>query len=252
VVVAVSMIVLWRQPPEAGQPSGMGVVWWYSLPCYLGNLVQFLNYRLDVFVIGYFTKNPAELAWYTTAVSLAQLLWLPPQAMQNTLFPTLASTTDGVRRAEVAARATRLALALTFIMALVLAIGGPWIICLLFGHRFDASMRPLRLLLPGVIPLSGAMVLTSYVAAIGKPRLNLWGSLVGLVPTVVLLFCLVPSMGIDGAAIASSVAYTATSLFILCCFCRESTMSLRTTLLLQRSDWQLVRDFVFHVLQKVR
>ena len=252
VIVMASLLILRRPAPKPGWTSKFGVVWRYSVPCFLANLVQFLNYRLDVFVIAYFLrdKNAAELAWYTTAASIAQLLWLPPQAMQNVLFPSLTSITDDAQRAETAARAMRFCLALTVAMGSVLAVAGPWVISLLFSHRFDGSVRPLRLLLPGVVVFSVATVLASHLGAIGKPRLNLVASLVGLVPTVFLLFWLVPWIGIAGAAIASSVAYTVTALMILAFFCAETSLSLRDALMPKRSDVQLAWNLTVRMFQK--
>jgi len=56
------------------------------------NVAQFLNYKLDVFVVGFFAGT-ASVGRYTLAVSLAQLLWLMSNSVASVLLPKVAAST---------------------------------------------------------------------------------------------------------------------------------------------------------------
>jgi O-antigen/teichoic acid export membrane protein len=230
--------VLRRAPHNQGA-SRFREVWSYSLPCYAGNLLQHLNYRLDVFLVTFF-RDTAELGLYMTAVGVAQLLWLPSVAMQTVLFPRLTSLTDDAHRIGNAAQVARVMLALSLGMGAMLALVAPWAVPLLYGERFAPSVLPLWLLLPGITAFCIPQVLCAYISAIGKPQINLWVAAVALVMTVIINLSLVPIIGMIGAAIASTASYTVTSLLTVLIFRRLTGCRLRDTLLLGRSDLRLI------------
>jgi len=64
-------------------------------------------------------------------------------------------------------------------------------------------------LLPGVVLLGGAKVLTNEIAGRGYPHYNSVNSGLALILTVILDLVLIPRYGALGAALASSLAYTA-------------------------------------------
>jgi Na+-driven multidrug efflux pump len=66
-------------------------------------------------------------------------------------------------------------------------------------------------ILPGTIALSLGKVISADLAARGKPEFSSIFAFISLAVTVVLDFLLIPRMGIQGAALASSAAYLADS-----------------------------------------
>ena len=99
-------------------------------------------------------------------------------------------------------------LALTSLGAVVLALLGSFLINLIYTSAFASAYLPLLLLLPGVVLLGGAKVLTNEIAGRGYPQYNSINSGIALVLTVILDLVLIPRYGVPGAAFASSVAYT--------------------------------------------
>lgn len=236
-------LLLWALRPNLAGPirprSGLREVIAYSLPAYLANLVQLLNYRLDIFFVGFFV-GVKGVGLYALAVSLAQLLWLVSGAASQVLLPNVAASTDQRAAQERTARASRLSLWLCMILAVGVAVVGQVFLPLVFGAAFRDSVPPLLWLLPGIVAFSVANVIGSYLAGIGKPHLNLGVALVGLVATVMLDFALIPSWGIVGAAIASSASYLVTTLAIIAMFVRETGQPALNVLLLTRADMALL------------
>lgn len=179
-----------------------------------GNLLQFFNYRLDAFIVNFYL-GAAGVGIYSVAVALAELLWHLPNAASFVIFPKAsASTSQEMNR--FTPRVFRLVLGVTFVGALVIALVGRPLIILIFSNTFSASYPPLLALLPGVVLLGGGKVLTSEIAGRGYPEYNSINSGLGLVLTVILDLALIPRYGVLGAAIASSVAYSA--IFFLAIF----------------------------------
>ena len=79
---------------------------------------------------------------------------------------------------------------------------------LLFGEDFRGAVKPLVLLLPGVVVYAPVSILVVYISIrCERPRLSLLVSVVGLVVTTVACFALIPPYGASGAAVASTIGY---------------------------------------------
>ncbi|MHB8959825.1 MAG: hypothetical protein ACYDAN_09385 [Candidatus Limnocylindrales bacterium] len=78
----------------------------YARPMYIGNLVQFLNYRLDIFREVAF-PSLRELGLYALGVTLGQLLWIVSDSAASVLLPRvviyLPVGTDGPKVAVLVA-----------------------------------------------------------------------------------------------------------------------------------------------------
>ncbi len=177
----------------------------FGLRGHIGNMLQFFNYRLDVFIVNYFL-GPASVGIYIVSVRVAELLWYLPNAVGFVIFPKAAATRPEALNAFTP-RVFRITLGLTALGALGLAVIGKPLIQVIFSSAFISAYVPMLVLLPGVVLLGGAKVLTNEIAGRGYPHYNSVNSGLALVLTVVLDLILIPRHGIVGAAVASSVAY---------------------------------------------
>ncbi len=177
----------------------------FGLRGHIGNVLQFFNYRLDVFIVNYFL-GPASVGIYIVSVMVTELLWYLPNAVGFVIFPKAAATRPEALNAFTP-RVFRITLGLTALGALGLAVIGKPLIQVIFSSAFISAYVPMLVLLPGVILLGGAKVLTNEIAGRGYPHYNSVNSGLALVLTVVLDLILIPRHGIVGAAVASSVAY---------------------------------------------
>ena len=211
----------------------------FAVPCYAANVAQFLNYKLDVFVVGFFA-GAAAVGRYTLAVSLGQLLWMMSNSVDSVMLPKIAASTDNGGSVQHTMRVTRLALWGTAICGLAIGLLATQAIPLLYGEAFRPSIVALLWLLPGIVVFSIANVLAAYIAGIGKPRLNLWVSGVSLLVTITLDIALIPSLNIVGAAIASTVSYVLSAVMLVSFFIRETGASLRQILLPTSADVRML------------
>jgi O-antigen/teichoic acid export membrane protein len=219
--------------------SGLKAAWAFAVPCYAANLAQFLNYKLDVFVVGYFAGR-TSVGRYTLAVSLAQLLWLMSSSVASVLLPKVAASSDPTVIVQHTTRVCRLSLWATAAGALALAVLATLAIPALYGEAFRPSITALLWLLPGIVVFSIATVLAAYIAGTGKPHLNLMVSGFSLIVTIALNFALIPRLNIVGAAIASTVSYSLSALMLIAFFKRETGASLRQILLPTSEDVRML------------
>jgi len=235
----------------------------FALPCYLGNTTQFLNYRLDVFIVSVLAGY-ASVGRYTLAVSLAQLVWLLSNSAASVLLPKVAASRDSIQSADSiesessgsidvvkhTSRITRLTLAASFVGACAIGLLATQAIPFLYGEVFRHSVSALLWLLPGIVAFSTVNILAAYIAGIGKPHLNLVVACLALVVTVVLDFTLIPRFDIVGAAIASTGSYLLSALLTIGFFIRQTGAPARQVLIPTREDLRFTIELAQPLLRR--
>jgi O-antigen/teichoic acid export membrane protein len=89
-----------------------------------------------------------------------------------------------------------------------LVVLGKPLIQLIYSLTFINAYLPMLALLPGVVLLGAAKVLTNEIAGRGYPQYNSLSAGTAFILTVVFDLILIPRYGILGAALASSISYT--------------------------------------------
>lgn len=183
----------------------------YGLPLYPGSLTSFFGYRADVYLLAWMLADPsAPLGYYSMAVSMAELVFFLPNAVGTFFFPHVAgaSREDSDRQVPFVSRVT---LVMTGAVGLaLLPLASAAILILL--PAFRPSLPALYVLLPGVVAMSISKVLDSYVLGLGRSGLVSVVSILAFVVNVILNLFLIPRYGIVGAAGASLVSYTLSSI----------------------------------------
>ncbi|MCK4352701.1 flippase [candidate division WOR-3 bacterium] len=220
----------------------------YGFKAWVGNLAQFLNYRLDMFLVAYFL-NFTVLGYYSLAVGIVEQLWLVPASIATVLFPRV-SYIGGTKASRLTPKVTRTSLFIILVISFMLAIIAKPLIKFIYGKAFLPSVLPFLILLPGVIILSIDKVLSSDLAGRGKPEIGAMASLVSLLVNIPLNLLLIPRWGISGAAFASTIAYATSTIFMLAVFLKISGNSCKDTLLIKISDFRICFDLLSKYLKK--
>jgi len=182
----------------------------FGMKGHIGNMFQFFNYRLDMFLVNFFIGT-ASVGIYTVSVAIAEVLWYLPNAVAFVIFPKAAATKPEVMN-TFTPRVFYITLGLTLLGGLGLAIMGKCLIQLIFSSVFIGAYVPLLVLLPGVVLLGSTKVLTNEIAGRGYPHYNSINAGLALILTVILDLLLIPRYKAIGAAFASSVAYSVISI----------------------------------------
>lgn len=197
----------------------------FGAKTHASGVLTFLNYRLDVLFVGALL-GAAEAGLYAAAVALGETLWFFSQVSGSVLFARVAAAgaADGTAQGTAQGQLTALTVRLVFLssgaVAVVLALLAAPVLTAVYADAYGAAAPALRIVLVGIVALSASRVLAQYVAGVGRPELNIPGSLLGLVANVALNLALIPPLGIAGAALASAVSYSLTLAHRLWCFGR--------------------------------
>jgi len=177
----------------------------------LGNLATFFNYRLDVFIVNSIL-NPAQVGIYAVGVLIAESLWQIADAAAVALVPRAAAAQE--HNAAFTCRVTSQVFFLACVSGLVIAVLCPFAVPLVFGAKFAEAVAVVWWLLPGTVSLAGGKVMSAALTARGIPQYSSAFAFVALTITVALDFALIPRLGIQGAAMASSAAYLVDALLV--------------------------------------
>lgn len=201
-------------------------------------IAQFLNYRLDVFLVGFFL-SPAEVGFYALAALLAERLWEIPNAIQLILMVRVSANNETA--VPLTNQANRIIAALMALLCIVIALASYPLILVVYGTDYLPMVSAFVLLVPGIWSLSIGKVLAAYVAGMGRPELATYSILSSLAVTIILDLLLIPLFGINGAAITSSVSYTVYTAVLVFFYLRHTKARLADLFLIQRDDIQLLR-----------
>lgn len=179
----------------------------------LGTLASFFSYRLDVFVVNYFL-DASQVGLYSVGVIISEALWQLPAIVALALFPRTARTV-GSGAGEFTCLILRQVALITTSAAAFIAMTCPIAIPLVFGARFASSVPVIWWILPGTVALSLGKVAAADLTARGLVNPLPISAGFGLALTLILDFVLIPRIGIQGAALASSVAYLGSGIYLL-------------------------------------
>lgn len=206
---AVPLFVLGLRASGFGRPSRrlMRETWRFGIRSWVGSISTYLGFRADQVLMG-FISTRTQLGLYAVAVNASEVPLYVPQSVSNALLPLIASRSNDERH-ERTLRVYRLVILLTFALVVIAAAVGPFLLPIVFGHSFAGATSSFLLLLPGALGFVASSVFSAALAASSAPGLSSVGPLVTLVAGFALDLSLIPPLGADGAAIASSIAFFA-------------------------------------------
>jgi O-antigen/teichoic acid export membrane protein len=173
----------------------------------IGDASQLANARLDQALMAGLLQ-PSQLGLYVVAVSSSSLMQVLSAAVRPVLTANLAQKKGSLDQPKMLQEVFRKYFVLSLVATLAIGVSLPFLIPLVFGSSFAGAVWPAEILLVGFVFTSAKDVLAGGAQALGSPWLASRAELVALGFTAVLLFLLLPTMGILGAAIATTVAYT--------------------------------------------
>jgi len=178
----------------------------YAWRTHVAAVILLVIMRADLFLVKVLLADDAQVGLYSRATQVAEVIFYFMLAAENVLFPRL----SGLAPRDIptaAAVLCRRALLAGAILVAAFELLSRWLILIPFGDEFAGSIAPLRILLPAVLAIGLARALFSVFNALQRPWPPAVLAAVGLTVMIVLDFAWIPERGIEGAALASLVAY---------------------------------------------
>jgi O-antigen/teichoic acid export membrane protein len=123
-------------------------------------------------------------------------------------------------------RTIRITIVVVAAAAVVLGLLAEPLLVIGFGEEFRGGTATVRLLLVAMVPLTVARILAGDLKGRGRPGLVSAVMAMTLVLTVMFDLLLIPLWGIEGAALASVIAYGASALLLGLAFVQITPASL--------------------------
>jgi O-antigen/teichoic acid export membrane protein len=204
-----------------------------------GNLATFFSYRLDVFVVNYFL-DATQVGLYALGVMVSEAMWQVPGVVSVALCPRTAKTI-GAGAENFTSMIIRQVFFATLAVGVLIALVAPLAVPLIFGARFTPSVPVIWWILPGTVALSVSKVICADLTGRGLNTHTAISSYIGLTCTLILDLALIPKMGIQGAALASSLAYSSGTVYLFLIVRRELNATVRELLVPTPGDLQPYR-----------
>jgi len=222
----------------------------YGAKIYIGNIVGFLQYRIDMFLLNIFL-NPIAVGFYSVAVGLAEKIWLISQSAGIVIFPKVSSENNEKRLKEFTPLVCRNVLFITSLITLAFFLFFRWIIVFFYSEKFLDSVIPFQILLIGSVAISGGRIISNDLAGRGKPIVNTYIGAFSVTFNIILNILLIPKIGIRGSAWASAITYTTTSLLVIFIYSKISGNRIRNIIFIKKSDFRFYKNFLILFKSKI-
>lgn len=221
---------------HAVAPGGMVV---YSLKSHVSNILTYINTNLGAYIVQY-QYTVSGLALFNTAQTIAQQLWILPDAVSQVIMSRIASTSSREDKLRITVISSKLVALLTVFAAVLLYWLSALLIPVIFP-RYKGSLSPLAFLVVGCVFICYAKVLSNSIAAYGRPELNIIPTACGVVTNCVSDLLLIPLMGMNGVALATALSMTVQGIVSMIIFCRYTGTPLCRLLVPTKSEIALAR-----------
>lgn len=181
----------------------------YSLLIYISMLINFFNYRLDLWIVNTFLDNK-QLSYYSLAANIVQVILYLSVTIASVIFPSLSNKNED-DRAHVFIRVSRFSFLFFLTLILIAFLSSNYIIPFMYGKEFLNAIVPFQILSVGILFSCVSQLLSILLVASNLNKYDIIARTIGLVFTVVLDIVWIKQFGIIGAAYA-----TLTSYFIIC------------------------------------
>ena len=187
----------------------------YGLPGQSGNLVQLLNYRMNLLLLEHFGSGRALVGIYSIGLYGSEAIWNVSKSLATVQYARISNEGNISKSEAITVRFFHVSFVISLLL-IVCAIAIPsstyqW----LFGNDIVGLRELLLVLAPGILANACSGILSHHFSGQGKPVYNLLASLASFLILLPLGYLLIPTQGIQGAAIAASIGYCVQFMMLL-------------------------------------
>jgi len=185
----------------------------YGFYLQIANITQLLNYRLNYFLLDYFSGR-ATVGKLMAGVQLSEGLLLPSKSIGAVQYAKISSQKSKENAARLSLILLKVVFLLTLPLVAILMLIPEVIYTGLLGSDFNETPIVISFMSVGIVALACEVILSRFFAGTGQQKINATSSSIGLVVTVIAGFSLITELGLIGAAICASLSYLSIFLFL--------------------------------------
>ncbi len=173
-----------------------------------GNIFQFINYRISFYFLEWVGKsNLAMLGVFSTAMSIAEGIWLVNKSISTVHYANVSNTSDIQKNINTTIHLFKITFLTIFLLTLLLVLIPASFYSYFLNKDFD-EIKPIILILsPGILMFSLSGIISHFFSGIGHMKYNLYSCLISAIITSLVAYCLIPAYTIIGAALTNVISY---------------------------------------------
>lgn len=252
VIIAALLFFRYKYNIRIVKPSliSMKKVFYYGMRYHVGQVANNVNAQVGTMILAMFATR-VEVGFMAVAAQLMCTgVMTIPDTIMTVLLPTVSADKTG--RPRLIARCARLTgLACTVLILMITVFATP-IVKLMFSSSFLPVVPLIRILAIGTLVRCTCKVFTSYLQGTNHPGIESLAVATGVLVNLLVLWLLMPVIGLPAAAFAMTLSYLTSSVIITLGFLKFSSLNPRETFWLARSDLVVVYNAILQLLVKCR
>jgi len=192
----------------------------YGVKNEINYFIQFMSSRVSYFFISSWLGY-AYLGIFSVAVAISEAIWIISRSISAVHYSNIINTENPSLRIKMTEKAALNSLVFTLIAIMIIYFIPDFFFTFLFGDDFAGVKSLIAYLFPGVIAVAVSKVYVHYFSGIGKMRILIIKSSLGLITTIVLIFLLLRRFELAGACATLNIAYITSSIYLFVMFKRE-------------------------------
>lgn len=180
----------------------------FALPVLGASIAISLIMHIDILSVKSLLVDDAQTGFYTSANSIARMIYFASQAFSIVLLPSIAQSLkagDVDLSREYVSQSLRAMLLLLAPFTCLISVTSKEVVTFCYSDSYVAAAEPLSILIIGFSVLTIYLAMTTIIQAYGKPYIPMI-IVFSLVPVdIVLNILFIPELGLRGAAYATTL-----------------------------------------------
>jgi len=211
-----------------------------SLPIFILTVLIGVNYKIDILFLNEFEVEKKLIGMFSIGVLVAEYLWVFSDIFKDV---QISRTARGGQAKDVAF-ANRAAIAVTLVAYIFFLLFGEMAITIFFGSEYVESFNVAALMLVANIFMIPCKVIGAYYISLNRIYIYMKIMLLVVIVNITLNIILIPIYGIYASIGSSIVSYFLAGALISYDFVRFTEVSLKDTLIIQKSELEsIVKKF---------
>lgn len=199
--------------------------------CMIMHLLMTLNYNLDIIFLKKMTST-TYVGLYSVGVTLANMLWLLPDAFKDVLVSKTARV-DSIKEIVIV---TKYSMFFSIFLIIGFVIFGKIFIKIMYGDEFIESYFCTIILFIGCLSMIIYKLIHPIYISKGQQNVIVKILCLSVITNVIINIILIPKFNMYGAAIASVFSYSICSVMFLYKFCKEYNVKIKDFFIIRKSE----------------
>lgn len=217
------------------------LIFLYGIRYYLARFSNIINFQIGTIVLAFFVSR-SEIGFFAIGTRLIAYVLIIPDVLSNALMPRIASDSNG--RADLVAQAIRLSGTVCGLALIILLLISKPVVRILLSPVFLPIVPLMWILAPGIFVRCISKITIPYFKGTNRPGISSIAMVSGVVTNILLLFILLPLMGLQGAALAMTIGCFVSSIILITRFHSISVLPFAKLWKYERKDLAILTDIL--------